>query len=100
MAKEKKENQPESKTKQDKAVAAKPNKESKKTEKSTNSEIVYHTNIVATCACGAEFLTGSTLETIRVDICSQCHPLFTGQQKLLDTEGRIEKFKKKYSKTA
>ena len=49
------------------------------------------------CACGAEFELGSTQENIRVDICSHCHPLFTGKQKLLDTEGRVEKFKKKYT---
>jgi len=52
----------------------------------------------ATCACGAAFDVGSTKESIRVDICSNCHPLFTGKQKFLDTEGRVEKFKKKYAK--
>ncbi|MBU0573276.1 MAG: 50S ribosomal protein L31 [Candidatus Margulisbacteria bacterium] len=51
----------------------------------------------ATCACGATFDVGSTKKEIRVDICSACHPLFTGKQKLLDAEGRIQKFKKKYS---
>jgi large subunit ribosomal protein L31 len=54
----------------------------------------------ATCACGAQFEVGSTKEGIRVDICSKCHPLFTGTMKLLDTEGRVEKFKKKYEKAA
>ncbi|MBU1027151.1 MAG: 50S ribosomal protein L31 [Candidatus Margulisbacteria bacterium] len=54
----------------------------------------------ATCACGAVHKIGSTKENIRVDICSACHPLFTGKQKLLDTEGRIEKFKKKYANVA
>ncbi len=57
-------------------------------------------NVKATCACGATFDIGSTRETIRVDICSGCHPLFTGTQKLLDTEGRVEKFTKKYAGTA
>ena len=52
----------------------------------------------ATCACGATFDIGSTKENVRVDICSNCHPLFTGKQKLMDTEGRVEKFKKKYAK--
>lgn len=54
-------------------------------------------NTVAKCACGAEYQIGSTKETIRVDICSACHPLFTGKQKLMDTEGRVQKFKKKYA---
>ena len=53
--------------------------------------------VKAACACGAEFEIGSTKEKIRVDICSKCHPLFTGKQKLLDTEGRVDKFKKKYT---
>jgi large subunit ribosomal protein L31 len=54
----------------------------------------------ATCACGATFDIGSTKDNIRVDICSNCHPLFTGKQKLMDTEGRVEKFKKKYAKVS
>ncbi|MDR1323874.1 MAG: 50S ribosomal protein L31 [Candidatus Margulisbacteria bacterium] len=54
----------------------------------------YH-EVTATCACGAQFKTGSTLKDIRVDICSACHPLFTGKQKILDTEGRVDKFMKK-----
>ena len=49
------------------------------------------------CACGATYEIGSTKEEIHVDICSACHPLFTGKQKLLDTEGRVQKFKKKYA---
>jgi large subunit ribosomal protein L31 len=52
----------------------------------------------ATCACGETFQIGSTKENIRVDICSACHPLFTGKQKLLDSEGRIKKFEKKFAK--
>ena len=51
----------------------------------------------ATCACGAAYTIGSTKQNIRVDICSACHPLFTGKQKLLDIEGRGPKFKKKYA---
>lgn len=50
------------------------------------------------CACGETFTTKSTRPAIHVDICSNCHPFFTGKQKLLDTEGRVEKFKKKYAK--
>ena len=44
------------------------------------------------CACGAQFTTGSTSQTISVEVCSNCHPLWTGQQKFLDTAGRVEKF--------
>lgn len=50
---------------------------------------------VVTCACGNTFTTISTMETIKVEICSMCHPFFTGQQKFIDTEGRIEKFQRK-----
>lgn len=50
------------------------------------------------CACGNIFETQSTLSEIRVETCSQCHPFFTGKQKLLDTAGRIERFRKKYEK--
>jgi large subunit ribosomal protein L31 len=52
----------------------------------------------AVCACGATFATKSTQDSIHVDMCSQCHPFFTGKQKLLDAEGRVEKFKRKYAK--
>jgi large subunit ribosomal protein L31 len=48
------------------------------------------------CACGNTFKTRSTMPKIEVEICSACHPFFTGKQKYIDTEGRIEKFKKKY----
>ncbi|RMF88670.1 MAG: 50S ribosomal protein L31 [Nitrospinota bacterium] len=49
-----------------------------------------------TCACGAVFHTRSTRKEIRVEICSNCHPFFTGKQKLVDTAGRVEKFQQKY----
>jgi large subunit ribosomal protein L31 len=52
----------------------------------------------AVCACGENFTTKSTKKSIHVDICSACHPFFTGKQKIVDTEGRVEKFRKKYSK--
>jgi len=48
------------------------------------------------CACGNTFTTRSTKKEIRVEICSNCHPFFTGKQKLIDSAGRVEKFKKKY----
>ncbi len=54
----------------------------------------------ARCACGNEFEVGSTIEEIKVEICAKCHPFFTGKQKLVDTAGRIEKFRKKYGDTA
>lgn len=50
------------------------------------------------CACGNEFKTGSTVENISVEICSSCHPFFTGKQKLIDSAGRVERFRKKYAK--
>ena len=49
------------------------------------------------CACGSEFVTGSTQDNIRVEICSKCHPFFTGKQKLVDTAGRVERFRRKYA---
>ena len=52
------------------------------------------------CACGEKFITKSTRETLRLDICSVCHPFFTGKQKLIDTAGRVERFRQKYGKTA
>jgi len=48
------------------------------------------------CACGNTFETGSTKEEIHVEICSNCHPFYTGKQKLIDSGGRVDKFKKKY----
>jgi large subunit ribosomal protein L31 len=49
-----------------------------------------------TCACGNVLQTRSTQENIKVELCSQCHPFFTGKQKLVDTAGRVERFQKKY----
>jgi large subunit ribosomal protein L31 len=53
-----------------------------------------------TCACGNTFQTRSTKATIRLDICSNCHPFFTGKQKIVDAEGRVEKFMQKYKMKA
>jgi large subunit ribosomal protein L31 len=50
------------------------------------------------CACGNTFETRSTLKEIRTEICSACHPFYTGKQKIVDTEGRVEKFLQRYSK--
>ena len=52
------------------------------------------------CACGHRFETRATKENIKVEICSACHPFFTGKHKLLDTEGRVERFMNKYKKKA
>jgi len=57
----------------------------------------YYKTIVH-CACGNEFETGSTEKEIRVEICSKCHPFFTGKQKLVDSAGKIERFRRKYAK--
>lgn len=54
--------------------------------------------VVITCACGEAIHTRSTKPSYKVDICSKCHPFFTGKQKLIDTAGRIERFRKKYEK--
>jgi large subunit ribosomal protein L31 len=59
-----------------------------------------HPNYVSTiikCACGNQIETGSTKENISVEICSNCHPFFTGKQKLVDTGGRVEKFRKRFN---
>lgn len=53
---------------------------------------------IVTCACGNKFETRSTIGDIKVEICSACHPFFTGIQKFVDTDGRVDKFKKKMSK--
>lgn len=57
----------------------------------------YH-EVTVVCACGETFKIGSTKkgDTIKVDICSKCHPFFTGKQKLVDTGGRVDKFNKRY----
>jgi large subunit ribosomal protein L31 len=52
------------------------------------------------CACGNIFTTGSTVEELHVEICSACHPFFTGKQKLVDTAGRVDRFKKRASPSA
>ena len=50
-----------------------------------------------TCACGNTFTTKSVKETLRIDICNECHPFFTGSERMVDTAGRIDKFKKRYN---
>ena len=57
----------------------------------------YH-ELEVTCACGNSFKTRSTKEQLRVEICSACHPFFTGKQKLVDSAGRVERFQRRYAK--
>ncbi|MBC7544318.1 MAG: 50S ribosomal protein L31 [Candidatus Sericytochromatia bacterium] len=57
----------------------------------------YH-DAKATCVCGNTFTVGSTKGEIRTEICANCHPFYTGTQKIMDTEGRVERFRKKYAK--
>lgn len=60
----------------------------------------YYDNAVVTCACGATFITGSTQPEIKVEICSNCHPFFTGEMKYVDTLGRVERFQVKQKEAA
>ncbi len=53
----------------------------------------YHPSATVTCGCGATFVVGGTQESYNVEICSKCHPYFTGEQKLIDTAGRVERFR-------
>ena len=57
----------------------------------------YYNNAKVTCACGNSFNIGSTKEFIEIEICSNCHPFYTGKEKIMDTMGRVEKFKKRLS---
>ena len=57
----------------------------------------YH-NVEIKCACGATYATRSTRESYAIDICSACHPFFTGKARLVDTEGRVERFKNRYKR--
>jgi large subunit ribosomal protein L31 len=59
----------------------------------------YYDKAIATCACGAVYVVGSTHETLSVEICQSCHPFYTGQDKVLDTTGRVDKFKKRMAAT-
>lgn len=60
----------------------------------------YNTDATILCACGSTFTVGSTSKDIHVELCSACHPFYTGKQKLLDTSRRIEKFQEKAAKAA
>ena len=56
----------------------------------------YHHDAVVKCACGYTFTTGSVKSELKIDICSKCHPFFTGKQKIVDIGGRVDKFNKKF----
>jgi len=58
----------------------------------------YFIDASVTCSCGNTFTTGSTRQTMRVELCNKCHPFFTGEQKIIDTAGRVERFNKKYKR--
>lgn len=58
-----------------------------------NIHPTYFDNATITCACGATYSVGSTQESVKVEICSACHPFYTGKQKLVDTAGRVDKFR-------
>lgn len=55
----------------------------------------FYTDTIVTCSCGATFVTGSTKQSIQVEICSKCHPLYTGEKRFVDTLGRVGKFQQK-----
>jgi large subunit ribosomal protein L31 len=59
----------------------------------------YH-EVTVTCVCGNSFTTRSTAEKIELEICSNCHPFYTGKQKLVDTAGRVERFRRRYAQAA
>ena len=57
----------------------------------------YYPEAVVTCSCGNTFTTGATKPAIKVEICSSCHPFFTGEQRIVDTEGRVERLKRRFN---
>ncbi|MBR0576691.1 50S ribosomal protein L31 [Proteiniclasticum sp. BAD-10] len=59
----------------------------------------YNDDAVVKCACGNTFVTGSVKPELKVEICSQCHPFFTGKQKIVDVGGRVDRFNKKFNLT-
>ena len=57
----------------------------------------WHAEAIVHCVCGNTFTTGSTKAELRVEICNRCHPYFTGEQRIVDTEGRVERIKRRYN---
>lgn len=64
-----------------------------------NTHPTYHPKAKVKCACGNEWTTGSTLPDIHTGICAKCHPFYTGTEKILDTRGRVDRFKKRLEKS-
>ena len=60
----------------------------------------YHKDAKITCACGQVFKVGSTVKEVKVELCSNCHPFYTGKQRFVDTQGRVDRFKKMAEKVA
>ncbi|MBI4117451.1 MAG: 50S ribosomal protein L31 [Parcubacteria group bacterium] len=59
----------------------------------------YYPEAKVRCACGNQFTVGATVPEIKIEICSKCHPFYTGREKIVDTKGRVERFKKRLEKT-
>ncbi len=57
----------------------------------------YHKEAKVVCSCGSTYVTGSTKSELRVELCSQCHPFYTGEQRIVDTEGRVERMKRRFN---
>lgn len=71
-----------------------------KTTMKANLHPTYFPQAKVVCACGNTFITGATVPEIKLEICNQCHPLFTGKEKLVDTEGRVERFQRRMAAKA
>ena len=56
----------------------------------------FYRNTVVTCSCGNVFTTGATKQTLRVELCNKCHPFYTGEQRIMDTAGRVERFRRRF----
>jgi len=63
----------------------------------TDIHPTYHPEAQVVCSCGHTFITGATKAELRVEICSNCHPFFTGEQRIVDTEGRVERLKRRFN---
>jgi len=63
----------------------------------TDIHPIYHREAKVVCSCGHTFITGATKAELRVEICSNCHPFFTGEQRIVDTEGRVERLKRRFN---
>lgn len=57
----------------------------------------YYSEATVVCSCGATYTTGSTKPNLRVEICKECHPFFTGEQRIVDTEGRVERLRRRFN---